>query len=58
MAAHRTACGKVMKFGTQIEDHLNINHSKSLTQSAYESRGFAILNYAKNLLSNSCDLES
>ncbi len=28
MAAHRTACRKVMKFGTNIEDSLNINHSK------------------------------
>lgn len=28
MAAHRTACGKVVKFGTQIEDSLNINHTK------------------------------
>ncbi len=28
MAAHRTACGKVVKFGTLIEDSLNINHSK------------------------------
>ncbi len=54
MAAHRTACGKVMKFGTQIEDRLNINHSKSLTQTAYESRGFAILNHAKNLLFQIC----
>ncbi len=28
MAAHRTSCGKVIKFGTKIEDSLNINHSK------------------------------
>ncbi len=28
MAAHRTFCGKVIKFGTKIEDSLNINHSK------------------------------
>ncbi len=28
MAAHRTAFGRIMKFGTQIEDSLNINHSK------------------------------
>lgn len=27
MAAYRTAFGKAMKFGTQIEDSLNINHS-------------------------------
>ncbi len=29
MCVHRTACGNVMKFGIQIEDSLNINHSKS-----------------------------
>ncbi len=28
MAAHRTACGKVVTFGTQTEDSANINHSK------------------------------
>ncbi len=28
MSSHRIACGKVMKFGTQIEDSLLINHSK------------------------------
>lgn len=28
MAAHRTSCGKVMKYGIQIEDSLNINRSK------------------------------
>ncbi len=28
MAAHRTACRKVVKFGTKIEDSLNINHTK------------------------------
>ncbi len=28
MAAHRTACGKVVKFGTLIEDSINNNHSK------------------------------
>ena len=28
MAAHRTACGKVMKFGTLIEGRLNSHHSK------------------------------
>jgi len=28
MAAHITACGKVMKFGTLIEDSLKSLHSK------------------------------
>ena len=28
MAAHRTACGKVMKFGTLIEEGLTYQHSK------------------------------
>ncbi len=28
MAAYRTACGKVMKFGTLIEDSPEMNHSK------------------------------
>ncbi len=28
LAAHRTACRKVMKFGTQIDDSLNISYSK------------------------------
>ncbi len=28
MAAHRTACRKVFKFGTLIEDSVNTNHSK------------------------------
>ncbi len=28
MAAHRTACGKVIKCGTQIEEYLNIKHRK------------------------------
>lgn len=28
MAAHKNACGKVMKFGTEIEDSLNIKYTK------------------------------
>ncbi len=28
MTAHRTACGKVVKFGTLIDDTVNSNHTK------------------------------
>ncbi len=28
MAAHRTACGKVVKFGRLIDDSVDSNHSK------------------------------
>ncbi len=49
MAAHRTVCGKVKKFGTLIEDRLNIKHSKfGVSNSLAAPQSFSHV-YANNI---------